>query len=181
MDQATPHGHAFPSTTSSLETAIEYLQPHACLICSQRKVKCDRRTPCNSCTKAHVECAFRDPAPPQRRKRKATEDALTSRVQHYEELLRGLGVDPVAIASDTTSLHHEKQSEQSESSGTEVGLRTGHKAFGSNQGLARLPNTNTGKIIVEDGKALYVEKYSPITSLCLHFRYLMLTVPFGRV
>jgi hypothetical protein len=36
----------------------EELQPLSCVTCRRRKVRCDRRNPCNHCTKAGIECVF---------------------------------------------------------------------------------------------------------------------------
>lgn len=40
----------------------------SCVVCHNRKVKCDRQEPCSNCAKAKVECVYRPP-PPRRRKR----------------------------------------------------------------------------------------------------------------
>jgi hypothetical protein len=34
------------------------LQPLSCVTCRRRKVRCDRRNPCNHCTKAGIDCVF---------------------------------------------------------------------------------------------------------------------------
>src|SRR2546423_13241607 len=74
---------------------------HACVLCQQRKVKCSRETPCSACIKSRVECVYRDPAPPRRRKRRTPEDILIAKLKRYEELLENAGVkvDPVDGAS----------------------------------------------------------------------------------
>ncbi|KAJ6087236.1 hypothetical protein N7467_006150 [Penicillium canescens] len=42
---------------------------NSCVVCHNRKVKCDRQDPCSNCAKADVECIYRAPPPPRRRKR----------------------------------------------------------------------------------------------------------------
>ncbi|KAJ4986519.1 hypothetical protein SVAN01_07955 [Stagonosporopsis vannaccii] len=58
----------------------------ACVLCQQRKVKCDRKFPCNHCVKAKVACIPAQQMP--RRKKRPTEQELTERLRQYEELLR---------------------------------------------------------------------------------------------
>lgn len=66
---------------------------HPCVLCQQRKVKCDRNEPCSNCIKANVECI---PAPvlqPRKRKRRFPEAELLERLRRYEHHLRSLGAD----------------------------------------------------------------------------------------
>jgi len=83
------------SSTSNAEN----LKPYACVTCSRRKVRCDKREPCSTCQKSGTECVFRAPAPPQPRKRRAPETILLERLKRAEDLLTGLGVkvDPGEI------------------------------------------------------------------------------------
>ncbi|KAJ5133832.1 hypothetical protein N7526_005197, partial [Penicillium atrosanguineum] len=59
----------------------------ACVLCQQRKVKCDRKFPCANCLKFKVECI---PAAlnPRQRKRRFPERELLERIRKYEDLLR---------------------------------------------------------------------------------------------
>ncbi|KAF3000058.1 hypothetical protein E8E13_000709 [Curvularia kusanoi] len=67
----------------------------ACVLCQQRKVKCDRKFPCNHCVKAKVQCVPAQQMP--RRRRKPTEQDLMERLRQYEVLLKknNIAVDPV--------------------------------------------------------------------------------------
>ncbi|PVI03122.1 hypothetical protein DM02DRAFT_268080 [Periconia macrospinosa] len=65
---------------------------HSCVHCQKRKVKCDRNAPCAGCIKLGVDCVEAIPAPPRRRKRKASTSDLQSRLKRCEELLRVNGV-----------------------------------------------------------------------------------------
>ncbi|KAF3016159.1 hypothetical protein E8E14_009176 [Neopestalotiopsis sp. 37M] len=58
----------------------------ACVLCQQRKVKCDRRFPCANCNKAGAQCVPAVAVGPRRRRR-FPERELLSRLRHYEELL----------------------------------------------------------------------------------------------
>ncbi|PGH02622.1 hypothetical protein GX51_04505 [Blastomyces parvus] len=67
--------------------------PYSCVLCYQRKVKCDRHDPCSACVKAGASCMFRAPPAPRRRKKNSPESALLSRLKRYEEILRSHGID----------------------------------------------------------------------------------------
>ena len=58
----------------------------ACVLCQQRKIKCDRRFPCGNCTKAGSPC--QSAALPRQRRRRFPERELLDRLRHYEDLLR---------------------------------------------------------------------------------------------
>jgi hypothetical protein len=57
----------------------------ACVLCQQRKVRCDREFPCANCVRAQVQCV---PATQVRRRRRYPEKDLLERVRRYEDLLR---------------------------------------------------------------------------------------------
>ncbi|RAK80778.1 Zn(II)2Cys6 transcription factor [Aspergillus fijiensis CBS 313.89] len=62
-------------------------KPHrvlSCVLCQQRKIRCDRKSPCANCLRAGAECVL---ATRQRRRRFAERDLL-ERLRHYEDLLR---------------------------------------------------------------------------------------------
>jgi hypothetical protein len=59
----------------------------ACVLCQQRKVKCDRKYPCANCIKTRAQCVQATQVS-HRRKRRFPERALLERIRKYEELLR---------------------------------------------------------------------------------------------
>ncbi|KAL1849629.1 hypothetical protein VTK73DRAFT_9841 [Phialemonium thermophilum] len=65
---------------------------HSCVLCQQRKVRCDKQKPCANCVKAGVECRVVPPQPPRRRKKKPHERDLIERLKKYEQLLSQNGV-----------------------------------------------------------------------------------------
>lgn len=75
-----------------VSSATKEGQPHSCVLCSRRKVKCDRRDPCSNCTKARVDCIYRTPATPRRRRRRSPERSLHARLRRYEQMLESYGV-----------------------------------------------------------------------------------------
>lgn len=63
----------------------------ACVLCQQRKVKCDRKFPCSNCVKQQVHCV---PATQTRkRRRRFPERELLDRLLKYEHILRQNNID----------------------------------------------------------------------------------------
>lgn len=50
------------------------IKAFSCLRCFERKVRCDKSHPCANCVKSNVECVFRIPSAPRRKKKRATEE-----------------------------------------------------------------------------------------------------------
>lgn len=88
----------------------------ACVLCQQRKVKCDRKFPCNHCVKARVQCVPAHQIP--RRKRKPAEQELIEKLRQYEELLRrnNIAIEPKDEV-DTESSVVEEGGEREQSAG----------------------------------------------------------------
>ena len=72
----------------------------SCVLCQQRKVRCDKNKPCANCVKAGVECRVIPPQPPRRRKKRLQEKDLIERLKKYELLLSEHGVKFDAITQD---------------------------------------------------------------------------------
>ncbi|KAL4894055.1 fungal-specific transcription factor domain-containing protein [Aspergillus ambiguus] len=66
---------------------------HSCVLCQQRKVRCDQEKPCSNCVKARAECRVAPPAPRRRRARKLQGYELIERLQRYETLMSQHGID----------------------------------------------------------------------------------------
>lgn len=103
---------SFPSqgqVAVSHDAAIKLTRGHSCVLCQQRKVRCDKNKPCANCVKAGVDCKVVPPQPPRRRKKKPHERELIDRLRKYETLLSQHGVDFEPIGqtlktADPTSL-----------------------------------------------------------------------------
>jgi hypothetical protein len=59
----------------------------SCLLCQQRKIKCDRKFPCSNCIKHRSQCVQATQVT-RRRRRRFPERELLERLRNYEELLR---------------------------------------------------------------------------------------------
>lgn len=58
----------------------------ACILCQQRKVKCDRKFPCANCIQHGAQCVPSTQTRPRRRR--FPERQLLERLRSYEDLLR---------------------------------------------------------------------------------------------
>ncbi|KAF5020601.1 hypothetical protein F66182_7370 [Fusarium sp. NRRL 66182] len=75
-----------PSDQTKKSTSKRIL---SCVLCQQRKKKCDRKSPCSNCirrSQLKMECVPSLPAPP--RKRRRPNEELLERLARCEELLR---------------------------------------------------------------------------------------------
>ncbi|KAF5027461.1 hypothetical protein F66182_422 [Fusarium sp. NRRL 66182] len=78
-------------------SAVKLTRGTSCVLCQQRKVRCDKNKPCANCVKARVECRVIPPQPPRRRKKRLQEKDLIDRLKKYENLLAEHGVKVDAI------------------------------------------------------------------------------------
>ncbi|KAH7417597.1 hypothetical protein BKA64DRAFT_304066 [Cadophora sp. MPI-SDFR-AT-0126] len=85
-----------PAKTPS-RGASDATRKHPCVLCQQRKVKCDRNEPCANCVKARMECISPTTLPPKKRKKRFPEAELLARLRRYEDHLRAYGADIDAI------------------------------------------------------------------------------------
>lgn len=74
----------------------------ACVLCQQRKIKCDRKFPCANCTKSQASCV---PATlmPRRRRRMFPERELLDRLRRYEDLLRQNNIQFESLPENSTA------------------------------------------------------------------------------
>lgn len=84
----------------------------ACMLCHQRKIKCDRRFPCANCQKTNAQCI---PAAllPRQRRRRFPESELLDRLRRYEDLLRKhkINFEPLHGSSTTQSASNVRETE----------------------------------------------------------------------
>lgn len=95
--QGRPPQHSPPAIDPSVN---KLTRGTSCVLCQQRKVRCDRNKPCANCVKAGAECRVIPPQPPRRRRKKLQEKDLLDRLRKYETLLAQNGVKFDAIDPD---------------------------------------------------------------------------------
>jgi hypothetical protein len=85
---------ATPLSLANSPSSASVTGSHSCVLCRQRKIKCDKKQPCFNCVRAQKECVQIAPAPPRRRKGrvKLSEEQLLRRLRQYEMLLKSYGM-----------------------------------------------------------------------------------------
>lgn len=111
-----------------------------CQPCVRRKVKCDKAVPsCASCEKAKLECLYKAPQPPRKRKRRESED-VHQRLARYERVIQENG-----LLSTTEARSPSCQ-------GTPGSVHDDGPARTAHSGAAK-----TGRLVSEDGKSRYID------------------------
>ncbi len=166
------------STTAATEEQRP-AKAFSCIRCFDRKVKCDKMSPCSNCIKSKVECIFRIPPAPRRRKKRTQDDILLARLKKCEELLKSKGLDiddPETLARTTTGSTSVESPSRTQSvsqpispdGSSSTGLVYGHAEFASPE-IRR-----TGRLIVEQGKSRFIENNlwaslsDEVSTFCLH-------------
>lgn len=94
-----------PVTNPASSNPTSIHKKHPCVLCQQRKIKCDRTFPCSNCKKSSAECISQSSLPPRQRKRRFPEAELLARLRKYEQHLRSYGADIDAINREESVLH----------------------------------------------------------------------------
>lgn len=143
LDGETPSTDASPSAplndTPFSQQAVKSQRILACVLCHQRKIKCNRKFPCNNCIKSQSHC---EPATlaPRRRRRKIPPPDLVDQLRIYESLLRAnnikfdhlrkykiLGNDSLAV-EDADYLYQENEQVDSPSPALRADSETVYEA-----------------------------------------------------
>lgn len=90
---------------SAAPPTSQFSRPHrilSCMLCQQRKVKCDRKFPCANCVKSRAQCVPASLAGPRQRRRRFPERELLERLRKYEDLLRQNNIKFEPLHKDPT-------------------------------------------------------------------------------
>ncbi|KAI1758686.1 hypothetical protein GGR53DRAFT_472111 [Hypoxylon sp. FL1150] len=99
-DTSSPADHSASHASSADAFMVKVTRGHSCVLCQQRKVRCDKSKPCSNCVKAGVECRVVPPQPPRRRKKRIPERDLVERLRKYEALLSQNGIEFDSLGPD---------------------------------------------------------------------------------
>lgn len=157
------------SSPKASEGQAKPAKAYSCIRCFERKVKCDKESPCGNCAKSGVECVFRVPPPPRRRKKRTQEEILKARLTQYEDILRAKGIDVYKdgiraedLPDATPASMSKTISETSPSESMLESLRTG---------VGAIPNRAFVKpsLIVDEGRTRFISN-NLWTSMAEEFR-----------
>ncbi|KAJ5153200.1 transcription factor vrtR1 [Penicillium canariense] len=84
---------------SGAATELTTTMPFNCQACVRKKIKCDRGVPvCSSCRKSKLQCVYKAPAPPRRKRRR-------SQTQHALERILPENPVPAALSASASSTY----------------------------------------------------------------------------
>lgn len=150
---ATPSG----TPESAPPSANKITRGHSCVLCQQRKVKCDKQKPsCGNCIKARAECIPSAPTQPRRRKRKLAETDLVDRLRKYEHLLKTHGI----------KIEDEEPAQRTGNEGPHFDDDMDSREMTLSAPRAR--NTEKGALFADKDNSHYVEKYFPSSPFNCH-------------
>lgn len=122
-------------TMSSLEDSQN--SSRSCITCRQRKIRCDKRSPCSGCQKDKFSCAYPPKVHSRKRMQPESNQDLKLRLKRLEDLVQSL---KEASDKDEKSL----------------------PAVNSNSSVRR-NNADQGRLVVEGGETRYIENSFWIT------------------
>lgn len=126
------------------------LKPYSCLSCRQRKVKCDRHSPCSNCTRANSQCSFVAPVRRKRTRTKPQKEGLHAKLQRYEELLRSYG------AKIEPSEHDDDLDEELDSAG-DTPMTEDTRLDVKEAGRSAAPEEIKPRFVIKDGSSRYFD------------------------
>jgi len=96
----------------------------SCVLCQERKIKCDRNSPCGQCIKANVQCvSFAS----RQRRRRFPERELLERISRYEGLLKenDISFDPLHSSTPTVRKSEDENTNSAPSTSMKLDNRDG--------------------------------------------------------
>ena len=127
------------------------MKSHSCLRCRQRKVKCDRHTPCSNCARAGKDCSFVPPVRGKRKRTKVPREGLHAKLRRYEELLKSYGanIEPSEAGADDSDLE----------AGSELGIEMTEDTISKSRGTT-VTVAPDEKFVSKDGSSRYFDRYA---------------------
>lgn len=124
----------------------------SCKQCFDRKIRCDKHSPCSNCVKSKVECIFRVPPAPRRKKKRPQEEVLLARLKKCEDLLKSKGIDIDSPRTQTPS-----SVTASEGPTSAAQLNPDASLAGNPADFYPAAAQKAGQLIVDQGKSRFVE------------------------
>ena len=133
----------------------------SCIRCFERKVKCDKQNPCSNCVKSRIECIFRVPPAPRRRKKRTHEELLLTRLKKCEDLLKSRGIDidgPESLARTTTDPKQQERPLFTHQNSQQISPDAPTSSTSPEDLIFAAPEVKkSGRLIVDQGKSMFIE------------------------
>lgn len=145
-------------STKSPNSGSKSATAYSCVRCFDRKVKCSRDPEgCTNCTKSGVECIYRVPPAPRRRKKRTQEEILKARLDRYEQILRTKGIDIHREGIRAEDLPDESPDTLTQNPTNTSADSGGPTAMCASSNMMSQPAFVNAKLIVDHGRTRFVE------------------------
>lgn len=142
--------------------------PRSCVVCRQRKVKCDRQQPCSNCTRSACVCVYptgRGRAP--KRARRVADAQLVDKLARLESIVQHLAAENgpglVKGSSQPQSTDAPEQSRSTPEYGLTPDSSAQHETSGAATSISGRSSpvpfsieTSMSRLIIDDKKSYYV-------------------------
>ncbi|KAJ6789172.1 hypothetical protein PWT90_03296 [Aphanocladium album] len=155
----------------------------SCLVCRQRKVRCDHVQPCSNCQRANIDCEYVAPVRGKRKRTKPPHETLHAKIQRYEGLLKTRGLD-VEEGSAGHAASEDSLSESNETADSPTILSAptpGNEPappMGFRSALIRTAGSGP-RLVSKEGHSRYFENSTLWTEINEDFRHPDEFVPVG--
>ncbi|KAI8632124.1 hypothetical protein F5Y19DRAFT_423436 [Xylariaceae sp. FL1651] len=158
MVHSPPDDRAAPADKNVTSTRSSPAQPthlRSCVLCRQRKVKCDRRQPCSNCTRAGTTCVHppgAGRAAKRPRQNQAIDAKILDRLSQLEATIRRLQQETKELEADShatskaSSHHASSRPSQARDSGD----------LTTDASPTTTVNEELGRLVVEESQSRYV-------------------------
>ncbi|KAI1434606.1 hypothetical protein GGR50DRAFT_661690 [Xylaria sp. CBS 124048] len=144
---------------SSTVTGSNFNQPahlRSCILCRQRKVKCDRRQPCSNCVRAGANCVH----PPgagraAKRPRQMVDDRVLNRLAQLEATIKHLQQQSTS-RTGSSHLTHEPAPRHASPGHSQAKARDSQGFLIDDSGQGSAVSPEIGRLVVEESESLYV-------------------------
>ncbi|KAJ3479025.1 hypothetical protein NLG97_g8424 [Lecanicillium saksenae] len=151
----------------------------SCLVCRQRKVRCDHTQPCSNCKRANIDCEYVVPVRGKRKRTRPSRETLHAKIQRYESMLKTRGVDVTGRAESEDGL---SESNETADSPTSLSVATPRNEtappMGFRSALIKTPGSGP-KLVSKEGNSRYYENSTLWTDINDDFRHPDEFVPVG--
>lgn len=128
----------------------------SCIACRQKKIKCDRGEPCRYCLKAGAQCVPQTRAKVIRRLKKPADTEVLKRLKQLESIVSRLEGDGFTTSQSPTS-HSPCSNRQIPQSCSSIADTLGYKRFSDRLQYTQ-PTPGEGRLVVKDGRTIYVTR-----------------------
>ncbi|KAF2748379.1 hypothetical protein M011DRAFT_466783 [Sporormia fimetaria CBS 119925] len=140
------------STASTTNTTSTVPNPRSCVTCRKRKVKCDKKRPCNHCVRQKIECVFPGPGRAPRKLKRPETGELLDRLRRLEGVVRSLNAQ--------VEKHEQEDAERERHSGQDFTLqkevnKANAEGAAVKSTLDGLEN-KFGRLVVDHGRSRHI-------------------------